>query len=121
VVGVNAIEAELIKDGRKRDERGRGIVSQAERERLIAAYESSGLTQEEFARREGVKYATFTAWLGRRRRAETLGGPGVVTFQELLGGASPGSAGLEVRLADGTLVRGRAVREVVELVKALRR
>lgn len=117
---MNAVEAELVKDGRKRDERGRGIVSRVERERLIAAYESSGLTQKEFARREGIKYATFTAWLVRRRRATALAAPGAVSFQELLGGASTGSTGLEVRLADGTVVRGRAVREVVELVKALR-
>jgi hypothetical protein len=39
---------------------------------LLAAYETSGLTQKEFARREGVRFPTFTAWLVRHRRAQSV-------------------------------------------------
>ena len=49
----------------------RGIVAAAssrcgeEALAAIAAYEKSGLTQREFALREGIKFFTFTAWLKR--------------------------------------------------------
>jgi transposase-like protein len=117
---VQTIEAELVRDGRKRDERGRRIVEESERERLLAAYESSGLTQKEFARREGVKYPTFVAWLARKRRgvrAQVPAGP--VNFRQVLIGTG-GAAGLEVGLPDGTIVRGARAGEVAELVRALR-
>jgi transposase-like protein len=115
---VEAIDAELIRDGRKCDERGRRIVSRDERARLLAAYETSGLTQKEFARREGVKFPTFTAWLVRHRRTQS---PSSVRFNELIVGASASPAlSLEVRLPDGVIVRGRDAREVAELIRALR-
>lgn len=118
---MDAIEAEVVRDGRKRDERGRRIVSREERARLLAAYEASGLTQKEFARREGIKFPTFTAWLVRHRR-ETAGRAGTaVSFNELIVGASAATTpSLEVRLPDGLIVRGRQAKDVVELVRALR-
>jgi len=60
-------ETELVSDGSKRDERGQRITPRAEQERLVALYKASGLTQKEFARREGLKYATFTVWLSKHR------------------------------------------------------
>ena len=116
---MEAIEAELIKDGRKSDERGRRIVSVEERARLIAAYEASGLTQKEFARREGIKFPTFTSWLVRHRRETPGGCEAKARFKELIVGAST-TPGLEVRLPDGVIVRGRSARDVAELIRALR-
>ena len=110
---------ELVETGDKRDERGRKIVDRARRAALIASYEQSGLTQKTFARREGVSYGTFVAWLGRYRRGETLGGAKPMSFQELCLEASRGTAGLEVQLPTGITIRGRSVREVAELVRAL--
>jgi transposase-like protein len=116
---VEAIETELIKDGRKHDECGRRIVSAEERARLLAAYESSGLTQKEYARREGIKFATFTGWLMRHRRGKSAGA--AVSFRELVVGASaPVAASLEVRLPDGLIVRGHHATEVAALIRALR-
>jgi hypothetical protein len=36
-------------------------------EAVLAAYETSGLTQRQFAERAGVGYSTLTYWLRRRR------------------------------------------------------
>lgn len=110
---------ELVETGDKCDERGRKIVDRARRAALIVAYEQSGLTQKTFARREGVSYGTFVAWLGRYRRGEALGGAKPMSFQELCLDASRGTAGLEVQLPTGITIRGRSVREVAELVRAL--
>jgi len=41
----------------------------AQRERLIALYKTSGLSQKAFARREGVNYHTFVSWLAHSRLA----------------------------------------------------
>jgi hypothetical protein len=43
----------LVNTGEKRDSRGRRIAAADHRAALIAAYEASGLTQREFADREG--------------------------------------------------------------------
>lgn len=117
---MEAIETELIKDGGRRDERGRRIVGAEERTRLLAAYESSGLTQKEYARREGIKFATFTGWLMRQRRHGRQGPAAAVSFRELVVGASAPAASLEVRLPDGLIVRGHRASEVAELIRALR-
>ena len=117
---MEAIEAELMKDEAKRDDRGRRLVAEQERERLIAAYRCSGMTQKEFARREGIKYATFVAWLGRDRRSSRSSTESPMLFEQFtLGGAV--SARLEVRLPDGVIISGTGPDEVLAVVKALRR
>jgi DNA-binding transcriptional regulator YiaG len=58
---------ELLLDESKSDRRGRRITSVARIEELLRAYDESGLTQAAFARREGVKYATFAHWVQARR------------------------------------------------------
>lgn len=119
---MKSIAAELVDVGEKRDGRGRKIVSAQERQRLLAAYEASGLTQKVFCRREGVAYGTFVAWLGRHRRSRerpSLPASAPASFQELcLGGGA--RAALEVRLPDGVMIRGESARELAELVRALR-
>jgi hypothetical protein len=96
---------------------------------LLAAYRLSGLTQKAFARREGIKYTTFCCWAqaerrkgrlaaapaGRKRRA---GEP--VRFLEAKLPVGAPAAPLEVRLPDGTSVRGPNAAEVAALVRALR-
>ena len=49
---MGTIVTELIEA--KRDERGRKITPRAEREALVRAYQSSGLTQKAFAARERI-------------------------------------------------------------------
>jgi hypothetical protein len=63
------ITTEVVETGRKYDVKGRRLVAAAERAALLAAYDGCGLTQVEFARREGIKYSTFTTWLQERRHA----------------------------------------------------
>ena len=111
---MGAITTELVET--KRDERGRRLTAASEREALVKAYEGSGLTQEAFAQREGIKYTTFVTWVQRARQGSSRPKPG---FAELtlprLGGAS-----LEVQLADGTVIRGSNAEEVARLLRLIR-
>ena len=121
---MEAISTEVLTPERNRDTRGHRLYGEARRREFITAYLQSGLTQKAFARREGIKYSTFTAWLQRRRGApkrstQVPPAAAALRFAELklptlLGG------GLEVSLPDGTVVRGSRVGEVAALVKTLR-
>jgi transposase-like protein len=121
---MGTIATELVDEGERRGARGRRVLPVERREQLIAEYRASGLTMAAFARREGIKYATFAGWM-----AKAL--PGAVAkpsirFAEMrlpLGPTAPtpqNDFALEVELADGTTVRGRGAAEVVALVRALR-
>jgi hypothetical protein len=113
------ITAELVASEEKRDARGRNLAGSARREAILAAYErSSGLTQREFASREGVRYHTLTTWLRRRRQEERAATSPAVRFAEV---AMPAAvARLEVSLPSGLIVRGQDVAQVAALIKALR-
>jgi len=124
---MGAIIAELVDTGEKRDARGHRIYSAEQRAELTRGYRTSGLTMAAFARREKVRYSTFAHWVlrderggGRGKRTGRKGAP--VRFAEVrLGAALPSVApALEVRLVDGTVVRGSAAVEVAALVRALR-
>ena len=116
---MKALTAEVVDTGAKRDTRGRRIARAEEREALIAAYEQSGLTQRAFAEREGVKFCTFTAWLGRKRRRVPRAAKArfaeVSVPMGLVGGV------IEVVLPDGLVVRGNEPERVAAIVAALRR
>lgn len=125
---------ELIETGERRDTLGRRRTPLARREELLAAYRQSGLTQTAFARREGIRYSTFCTWAqaerqngklpvapaGRKRRRGA--GTPVVRFVEacLPGPGQLPVPGLEVRLSDGTVLRGGSAVELATLVQALR-
>ena len=126
---------ELIETGEKRDTLGRRRTPVERRAELLAEYRRSGLTQTAFARREGLRYSTFCTWAqaerevgrlpvapagGRKRRRRA--GAAAVRFAEVkLGPVIPApSLGLEVRLPDGTLLRGASAAELAALVQALR-
>ena len=112
---------EVITQERVRDGRGHRLYTDARRAELIAAYQASGLTQVAFARREGIKYSTFTAWLQSRRRATPPSAAIASTPLRFLEASAPsGWSGLEVTLPDGTRVRGASAREVAEVAQALR-
>lgn len=109
---METIATEVVDKGEKKDACGRRIVRLEEREALIGAYERSGLTQKAFARREGIKFCTFTAWLARRRRKPVFA---EVNLPRL------GTSFLEVALPEGLTVRGSEVEQVALLVGKLRR
>jgi transposase-like protein len=111
---------EVITQERARDGRGHRLYTDGRRAELIAAYQASGLTQVAFARREGIKYSTFTAWLQSRRRATPLSSQAPTPLRFLEASAPSDWSGLEVTLPDGTRVRGASAREVAEVAQALR-
>ena len=121
---MGTIVAEVVDDGEKRDGRGRRLTAAARRAEVVRAYRASGLTMAAFARRERIKYPTFAAWVWKA--AKEPGRRSAIDFAEvrlpLL--APPGEATserLEVRLPDGTVVRGARVEELAALVRALKR
>lgn len=116
------ITAELVTTEEKRDARGRKLIGPARREAILAARaRSSGLTQRDFAQREGVSYHTLTTWLARGRRNETPKAKlPAVKFTEVAMPATTTAASLEVSLPGGMIVRGQDPGQVAALIKALR-
>lgn len=127
-----ANEPELVETGEKHDVLGRRRTPAERREELLAAYRASGLTQSAFARREGIRYSTFCTWAQAERRSGGLppapagrkrrrvGSPAVRFAEVRLPGIAAPVPGLEVRLPDGTLLRGGSAVELAALVRALR-
>ena len=101
---------------------GRQWMPRERRQQLVAAFRESGLTQVAFAEREGIRYSTFCHWVQRAAKdEERMAGASTVNFTEVaLPTARPEASGLEVRLADGTTLRGGGVEELAALVRALR-
>lgn len=119
---MGAITAEVVDTGEKRDARGRRVTPAERREQIVQAYRASGQTMAAFARRERLNYATFAGWVAKAQRPTAAERP--IQFAELrmpLAAASASSGDqLEVRLPDGTVLRGARVNDVVALVRALR-
>ena len=121
-------EASLVETGEKRDRLGRRITPKARRAELVAAWRESGLTQAEFARREGIIYSSFAAWVQATRLvpAKTLPAkprPAPVRFVEagIPSATAPAAAfAVCVRLPDGTELRGRSGRELAAVLRVLR-
>ena len=103
--------------------RRRRMLPEAEWERLLAAYESSGLTQRAFAQQEGISFHTFVGRLNRRRRriaGDSAVRPEGMRFEEL--SLSPAfTSALEVQSPDGWVLKGNSPRDLAELVNALRK
>jgi hypothetical protein len=114
------ISAELVSSDERRDSRGRKLVGDARRQAVLAAFDRAGVTQREFARREGVNYHTLVTWLDRRRRKAPPAVQPPIRFAELQMPVSARTPGLEVCLPGGVIVRGGDVAQVAALVKALR-
>ena len=114
------VSTELVDEGDRRGRQGRRFVSAERRQELLAAFGESGLTRTEFARREGVKYTTLCNWVQRESKAgERTKAPAPVRFAEVAMPANM-ARGLEVRLPDGTALRGERIEELAALVRALR-
>ena len=117
-------QALLVETGDKRDGRGHRIATLTRRAELVAEYRQSGLTMAAFARQEHLAYSTFAGWVWKSDRARGSGraAPSPVRFAQVqLPAVAPTpAASLEVRLMDGTLVRGSSAAELALLVRALR-
>lgn len=117
----NTATTELVHHGERRDRAGRRRVPRGRREQLLTAFRESGLTQLAFSEREGIRYSTFCHWVQQAAKdEERVARASTVRFTEVALPTSAGSNGLEVRLADGTVLRGGGVEELAALVRALR-
>lgn len=110
---------ELIDTGERRDTLGRVVTPKERRQELVIAWRANGLTQAGFAKREGVRYSTFAHWVQQAMRKAPAARSPRVKFTAV---ALPPTLApvLEVRLPDGTLLRGGNVAELAKLVQALR-
>jgi transposase-like protein len=119
---MGTIVAELVETGEKRDQRGRRVTPAIHRAKMVAVYEQSGLTMAQFARQERIKYATFAGWVAKAQRSPAK--PPLIKFSEVKLPVPPREASsaraIEVRLPDGTVLRGERVTDIVALVRALR-
>ena len=119
---MGAITAEVVDTGEKRDSRGRRVLPVSERMRLMATFQSSGLSMAAFARRESINYATFAGWIAKAGRAAVPKGP--IKFAQVqlpaAGGTARSGSEIEVRLPDGTMLRGGRVADLAALIRALR-
>ena len=90
---------------------------------MVEAYRASGLNMAQFARREGIKYGTFAGWVVKAQEpGATKSAMKFAEVQLPVTRPSDPDCGdrLEVRLPDGTVLRGGRVADVVALVRALR-
>ena len=108
----------MVDTGEKKDARGRKLVKAQQRAALLAAYHQSGLTQKEYAAREGVKYSTLTGWLFAERRRAVAKPP---RFQELRLPPSPPPSNwaMELTLPNGVVIRAKEAMDVTQLVRLL--
>ena len=93
----------------------RGLAVREEAQAALAAYERSGLTQRDFARREGIKFHTFTGWLKRYRQL----GQKLAFAQVRVAKPTPRSSKLTVKLPSGLVVGGSDASQVAEPIRLL--
>ena len=122
---MESIEAEVCVESGKSDRQGRRIRGADEWSLILKRYDQSGLTQAAFCAREGLRFGTLVAWLGRRRKNGGALGEAKQPepkFHELSLNRAPDSPGapLEVTLPDGTVLRGAQASELAQLVQLLR-
>lgn len=114
---METITTELLDAGMKRDRKGRKITPAARRAELVAEYRASGLTMEQFARREGINRLTLAKWACREGRSH---GPKTVRFTELKAGPPAAGWAFEITLPNGLAVRAASAAALAELLGVVR-
>jgi hypothetical protein len=97
--------------------RPRTEVDDKRRVELLAAYKASGLSQREYARREGIDYNTIGALLWQEQRLTMAPFP---TATSAISPRQPSTGRLEVTLPSNIVVRGDDASAVARLVHALK-
>ena len=118
-------ETEVI----KLDRMGRSRYTQQYREKVLDAFEQSGMTCRAFAQQCGVKYQTFATWMQKRKRAageldgrQQPSSPGEPKFLLAEIRKEEPAAGLTVTLPSGAVVHASSREQLplmVELLRAL--
>ena len=88
------------------DTKGRVRTSKEQRRLVLLEFERSGLSATRFAKRAGIKYSTFAAWVQRYRRAKRSARPPAVHLLEAVVAPAPSSPttallGLKIHLPGG--------------------
>jgi transposase-like protein len=111
---MTTITTELMDKEMKRDRKGRQITTAERRAELVAGYRASGLTMEQFARREGINRLTLAKWVflhGRR------GDMKPVRFAEVkIGLPAVPRWTFELTLPNGWIVRAADATAVAQLL-----
>jgi len=104
------------------DTKGRLRTSKEQRRLILAEFERSGVSAVQFARRTGLKYSTFAAWVQRYRRRKRPGGRSPVRLLEAVVAPAPFTLALQVQLPGGARLEIREAGQVplaAALVRAL--
>jgi len=102
------------------DTKGRVRTSREQRRVILAEFERSGLSVTGFARRAGLKYSTFAAWIQRYRRAKRPARKSPVRLLEAVVAAEPPGPGLQVQLPGGARLELREASQVALTAALLR-
>jgi len=116
----------------KVDERGRVWTPKERREGLLDEFERSGISGVQFAKTVGVRYPTFAAWVGQRKKARSQGGegdqtkkavaPSVHLFEALaeVAVSARAQSGVRVELPGGAYLHVDAFSQVPVVAELLR-
>ncbi len=100
------------------DARGRLQTSKEQRRVILAEFERSGMSAPQFARRTGLKYSTFAAWVQRYCRPKRPRPKSSVRLLEAVVASAPLTSALQVQLPGGARLELREASQVA-LVAAL--
>ena len=104
------------------DTKGRVRTSQEQRRVILAEFERSGVSAVQFARRTGLKYSTFAAWVHRYRRTKRPKRRSPLRLLEAVVGPAPHIPALQVQLPGGARLEIREAGQIplaAALVRAL--
>lgn len=111
---MTTITPDVLDKDSKRDRQGRRITPAARRAELVAGYRASGLTMEQFSRREGINRLTLAKWVCRQGQSgETK--PAKFAEVKLPGPAMPRWA-FELTLPNGWVVRAADAAGLAQLL-----
>jgi transposase-like protein len=104
------------------DTRGRVRASREQRRVILDEFERSGTSAAQFARRAGLKYSTFAAWVHRYGQRKRPASKSPVRLLEAVVASAPLTSALEVQLPGGARLEVREASQiplVAALVRAL--
>ena len=104
------------------DTKGRVRISKEQRRLILSEFERSGVSATQFAKRTGLKYSTFAAWVQGYRQAKRPRLKSRVRLLEAVVAPAPLASALEVQLPGGArleLSEASQVPLVAALIHAL--
>jgi hypothetical protein len=83
------------------DTKGRVRTTREQRRLILTEFDRSGLGAADFARRAGLKYSTFAAWVQGRRRAKRSARKSSMRLLEAVVASAPQGLSVQVQLPGG--------------------